>query len=445
MEYNSKYLKQNIPFVLLLILCFYSLMPYALMSITLILFIVSSIVFNFKSFKYKITQQNIKSLIIQSGFYIFMIISVLYSSDKKEGLNELQTGLPLLLLPFCFFFSTKTIEKSKLKTILLTFVTAKVFYIVYLYNYFVYRINLSSQFDISNLSYFKKLMFCINLPFKSVINNAINVATNPPNFFFHKAYLSMSLLFAICIVAYYFILRNKKVNLKLIVGILLILLFSLVLFHWFSVTNIGLYFVIGFIYLISFFKTFKQKILAICFIIILSVIAYNFSPINKAINNNQRITTNLEEVILFVKSPFSKRSINNRKGSRAAVNSCTIDLIQKAILFGHGVGTPKIMLNKCYETKNFELGMRYNLNSHNYYFHIILSIGSIGFILFAYMFYHNFKFTLTSKDLLYFSFLLIIAVNLITENIIFRAHGVLFFALFNALFYKANMDKFNLG
>lgn len=433
----QKNIRQNIPFLFLIILCFYSLMPFAVLSIALILFAFTSIAFHIKDIK----TTGVKPFLIQSGFFIFMILSVIYSPDKSEGLRELQRSLPIIVIPFCFFFFLKKITNKKLQTVLLTFVASKFIFIIYIYNYFVYRISISRHFDVSDMSYLKKLMYTLKLPFRSVMNNAVYVVTNPPKIFFHKAYLSMSLLFAICIVAYYFFLKNKKLNIKTVLGIVLIIFFSLVLFHWFSIPNLALYFLLGFIFLMNFFSTVKHKLLVILLLIISSSIAYNIPTVNQAIKTNKRVNKNLEEVISFIKSPFYKEKKNDRIGSRAAVNECNLELMENALVFGYGIGAPKALLKQCYEEKNFKLGMLYKLNSHNYYFHIVLSSGLIALILFIGMFYNNFKVAFNQSDLLYFSFLCIIAINILTENTLFRAHGIVFFALFNSLLYKYNIDN----
>jgi len=438
---NTNTLKNSIPLIFLLILCFYPLMPFAVLSISIILFAVTSIAFQIKGINFFLNKTKVQLFLIQTGFFVFMLFSILYSSDKTEGLKELQRGLPLVILPLCFLFFTKKVSASKLKIVLLTFVVAKLLYVIYIYNYFIYRIGISKQFDVSDMSYVEKLIFTLKLPFRRVINNSVHVITNPPKIFFHKTYLSMSLLFAICIIAYYFILKNKKLNKKSVLGGLLILLFSLVLFQWFSIINLALYFLLGFIFLISLVGNVKQVLLISFSLIILSFITYNIPVVKQAINTNKRITNNIEETLSFIKSPFSKKDKNNRKGSRAAVNECSIDLMQKALVFGYGIGTPKALLNQCYKDKNFELGMLYKLNSHNYYFHIILSTGLIGLILFVFLLYNNFKIAINQSSLLYISFLLIVIMNLITENIIFRAHGIVFFALFNSLFYKYHIDN----
>ena len=77
-----------------------------------------------------------------------------------------------------------------------------------------------------------------------------------------------------------------------------------------------------------------------------------------------------------------------------------------------------------------------NYNTHSSYFNILLATGIVGLIIFLTALTYQFKLAFNSENKLYLSFLILIAVSMLFENILMRMHGAVFFALFNSIFVK---------
>lgn len=92
------------------------------------------------------------------------------------------------------------------------------------------------------------------------------------------------------------------------------------------------------------------------------------------------------------------------------------------------------LLNKAIERK---------FNSHNYYLYIVLSIGIVGFLAFLIFLTTIFRDAIIQKDHLKIVFCILLALNFLTENILVRQWGLMFFAfMFLILFSENKEEKF---
>ena len=134
---------------------------------------------------------------------------------------------------------------------------------------------------------------------------------------------------------------------------------------------------------------------------------------------------NFIENVLFTNSLKS----NNIIDKRAIIYECARNLIKQKPLLGYGIGAQHIYLSGCYASKkDFDLYNR-NVNSHNYYYYLLLCGGVLALIPFLYMGFYLFKLSYIRRDVLLFIFLIIIFSNLLIENTFSRINGVLFFAV----------------
>lgn len=433
--------KEDVPFFFLCILSFFPLLPQLGISIVLILFCLSSLIFNYSFIKTVNTYNKLKPYLINTSFFILLIITLLYSSDKEEGLREIRRGLGLVTIPFFVFYSKKKINTLKVKFILINFVLASFIYVVYMYNFFVYKLTPFKGFNLRHETYLTKLIRVFNIPFNSILERAINVQYEQPVLFFHKAYSSMFICFSLVIVLFFMIKRRNKNVLYTIIKCILLLLFITVLIHWFSIPNILFLLTLPFIILYNKFRTIKQRLaISVCSLFFLSsmfffVIYSNHSYTNKSISKNVNQLKN------FIRSPF-----HSSLSARATINECSFDLIKKKILFGYGIGSEKQELFNCYKIKGFSEGVAYKLNTHNYFLHIFLSGGVLIFFIFFSQMGLNLWRSI-NENFIYACFLMLLILNMFSENILYRIHGVILFSIFNSILYNtfnSNGKSFNL-
>jgi O-antigen ligase len=112
-----------------------------------------------------------------------------------------------------------------------------------------------------------------------------------------------------------------------------------------------------------------------------------------------------------------------------------VQLISRNPLFGVGTGDIKEELVNIYTENNYAYGIRERISPHNQFLHTGVILGITGMVLLAIYFFYPLCFSFKEKDWLYFFFLTIILLNAMTESILEREAGILFFTAFNTCFY----------
>ncbi len=119
----------------------------------------------------------------------------------------------------------------------------------------------------------------------------------------------------------------------------------------------------------------------------------------------------------------------------------SLELIGRDPFCGVGTGDVKDELIKTYEKNNFKIGVASRYNAHNQFLNTTVAIGLMGLISLLLIFYIGIITSLKHRDWIFFSFLVMIFLNSMTESILETQSGILFFASFNMLFYLRNRTK----
>jgi O-antigen ligase len=108
-------------------------------------------------------------------------------------------------------------------------------------------------------------------------------------------------------------------------------------------------------------------------------------------------------------------------------------LIRENIILGTGTGDVRDELVKTYYANDFEYGYAKKLNAHNQFLQIWATVGIVGIVLFLLaLLLPLFKFN-NYPQLIFPAFLVLIALNAMTESTLEVQRGVLFFAFFYSL------------
>jgi O-antigen ligase len=136
---------------------------------------------------------------------------------------------------------------------------------------------------------------------------------------------------------------------------------------------------------------------------------------------------------------------NSSTAIRLSIYKCSVEQGLKSPIIGYGWGDVKDVLNECYEVENANVLLK-NYNSHNQFLSIFLSTGIIGLIIFLFYFYYIFKFSNKNRDQLLFFLLLYFGLNMLSENILEREDGVIFFSFFvNLLLFNSESSTNQLA
>lgn len=113
-----------------------------------------------------------------------------------------------------------------------------------------------------------------------------------------------------------------------------------------------------------------------------------------------------------------------------------IEVIKENFWLGVGTGDSQAELDKKFLKYNYLEGVRI-FNMHNQYLQTFLSHGVIGFFLLLLCFLVQIKDGYQKGNLLYFSFIFLFMGACLTESMLNRNKGIIFFLIFSFIFFKA--------
>ena len=131
---------------------------------------------------------------------------------------------------------------------------------------------------------------------------------------------------------------------------------------------------------------------------------------------------------------YMKRDFANAMDERAANWEASSLAVSKSFFFGYGIGDHEKIRDEYFFLTGFDIGIDYRYNSHNQILESFL-IGGIFtfaglFLMFAKLFQIYGK---TKKDIILYFMVLVFSV-MMTESILSRQHGIIFFSLFYTMF-----------
>ena len=125
----------------------------------------------------------------------------------------------------------------------------------------------------------------------------------------------------------------------------------------------------------------------------------------------------------------------NSAGAHIHLWQNAIELISENPVFGTGIGDVKDQLMGMYRKNNYINGLENQLNPHNQYLQTGVALGLVGIILLVIIFLNGLVISFKNNDWIAFLFIAIVSLNCLTESMLERRAGILFFALFYSLFF----------
>ena len=335
-------------------------------------------------------------------FFLFLLFLVylsglIYSSNLSFGFKDIDTKLPLLILPF----SLLSINFNFLVKIFKAFISGCLI----------------------------ALFFCLISSTNKYLdtNNYSSFFYDDISIFMHTSYFSMYILTAILFT--YFIFQNALVNrqyYKLVLFSILNLIFILMIFLLSSKAGVLIAGIIFFILIIHDLLIVKKIIFSVNIIIQSLIFILVFPKISGYVFNRFEAVKSSTENI----SEKSEQVKNNSSSSRIVLWKSSLDVFRENALFGVGTGDIKDELFKKYKSNDFQYGIDLNYNSHNQYLQFLATFGIYGvLILFTGLFY-MFKLKYLKFNLLSILFFVIVLLNLLAESMFETRAGVEFFSFF---------------
>ncbi len=335
-------------------------------------------------------------LLLFVGLFAWLSVSLIYSEDLSHATNDFVLKLPLLAFPLILFSSDLKSWTAKHNKLLFNmFILGSLMSIVY--NVYHSYINYLDDPNIANFFY----MYA--------------------SFIHHPSYSSMFYVFGLAIMMY--LLLNRKTNIA-----------EKIVYFLFTPVFIGEIFILSsktaFITLLSlfvvlfFYILFQKQIKKINALYFLMVVLmgwglYTFLPENfNRFSNQLTANQNLSDF---------------KKDTRYIIWGNAWEVAKENLPWGTGTGDVKAAL-KLNHAKNlrFDYYLR-AYNCHNQYLQFLVALGIVGFLLFVGGQIYSIFIAYKKRFFLLAVFTFIISINFLTESMLERQAGVVFFALFNTL------------
>ena len=176
----------------------------------------------------------------------------------------------------------------------------------------------------------------------------------------------------------------------------------------------------------GFLKT--SLLITSAFLILVSFLIYKTPQLYLRIADSKRI----------IKNYINNENLKDYEGTsqRILIWQSSITIIKKHFLIGVGAGDVKDSLMEEYSKKGYKDIIAKNLNAHNQFLQTFIATGVVGFIILFSLFIFPLINSFKRKNFMFFSFLIIVMLNLLTESMLETQAGVIFFAFFNTYLFK---------
>jgi O-antigen ligase len=342
---------------------------------------------------------NIKTLILQATFFV-SVIATLYTSYRSEAFGELGLRVPILLFPFVFLINDLDIKKYR-SNLLLAFSLVCTATIIYLY-----------ADALIVIRYY-------HLSPKALFSHAFTNHNFSTPIDMHATFFSLQLVIALSyLVTLLFKPLTSKTK-KFYVACIGVLLCGLIQLSSKSILVV-LLLLANFVLPYYLLKG-KNKVRFMLTGLLLSVIA--FTVVLNIPSFKERYLTSLEDDLSVAKPGEST-------DPRLARWHIVANLMKQAPLVGHGSGSEIPLLHdKFYDAKMYSSFLA-GLNSHNQYFSFVVKSGIWGLLIYLLTIGYGIKVALKRKDLIFISFMMLIVIVSLSENVLDADKGVMFYSMF---------------
>lgn len=358
--------------------------------------------------KVKATFTN-KLVLFFCSVFLIQVVGLLYTSNLEDGLGKLERKAALFVFPFLLAGSER-LEQRHVQAVVAAFIFSCVGMAAYasyelLFTHGVY----GSQPGLTEL-----------------IDEILDM---------HHAYSGLYLVFAVAASCFLVLSRESCLGRKgkVLFAVLAVFLYAflIVLAARTAVLTSFLLFVGAVVYYLLHRRKKSFVMGAMLASIALAFLVLSLPNTRSKIADFQRLQG--------VHSPLTPRLIKW---------GCCFTVLEEQAAWVLGVGTGDVQdhLQQCYSEEKF-WGERYDLNAHNEYLEEFVRHGVVGLLLFLASLLVPFAMSLRRGKMLYLIFLTVFMVGIVTESMLSRQKGVVFYALFNSVlafnFFKSKQPVRN--
>ncbi len=362
---------------------------------------------DFKAKAQRISSNTLASLSFLT--YLFVVIGAIYSPESNQAGKEVFSKLPLLAWPLTLG-AIPSLKRPRFELILKAFVLSTALALLLSFGYALYRYTQTSN---TALFYFNELLALLRVP---------------------AHYMGMYITFAYALVLQRWAIGRPLFKAPMVNGAILLLFAFSLIFIWVRMQYL-LFFFVNAIIALSYLKArFGLKKASLYF----SLYSIAFALLLILI---PRSRSRLVDTYYELRS-FDRMIDNKQTNPRKFLWTEGSDLIAENFWWGLGTGAENTALNERLEKVDalfwdgkttyqlYEMGFNY----HNSYLQVFAANGFFAFLTFlALLFFPFFKLKRHPYRHEARLFLLICIVSFLTESMLERQAGVLFFSFFYAL------------
>lgn len=354
--------------------------------------------------------------ILQSVFWL-TVIGTIYTINFRQSLLEWELDLPILLFPLIFCVNPLDLKKYR-PQLLMAFALACTATVLYLY------------FDaLKTISYY-------HLPLSAILTHAFTNHNFSLPIDMHATFLSLQIAVALIYLLSRLIgERMGTLNaLFHLIGCIILtagiiqLSSKSVFAALFLVVNLAIpYFLLG-------GKKRKWYLLISWALSCLMIIGI----FNSATLRDRYFAELKEDLSPSVKGQNLEPRLERWK--------IAAELVSKSPVIGYGSGSEMQLLQQEYFARKFYSSYLHRLNAHNEYLSFLIKTGLLGLAVYITTLVYGFKRAIRRRDVLFFSFMMLISIVSLSENILDADKGVLFYSFFLSffIFISQQSEKINL-
>jgi O-antigen ligase len=349
----------------------------------------------------------LRNMLLQSVF-IVTVVSTIYTINPAHAFVEWELDLPILLFPLLFCFNTLNLKKYR-PQLLLAFALGCTATILYLY--------VDAFFTIRHYQ----------LPLSSILSPAFTNHNFSEPINMHATFFSLQIAVSLIYMLSRLLTERLTQTNKILYGACSLVLSAGILQLSSKSVFVALFLIINIAipYFLLRGSARKQFIMLSVFVSCLAFIG---------IFNSQVLR---DRYVVELKQDFSPSVVGQAVEPRLERWKVAGTLIVNSPLMGHGAGTEIELLQQKYFEKKFYSSFLHHLNAHNQYMSFLIKSGIWGLAVYLATLTYGFKKSVGKNDLLFFSFIILIALVSLSENVLDADKGVLFYSFFFSFFVFA--------
>jgi O-antigen ligase len=360
--------------------------------------------------------------IVFISFFLVNLIGFAYTSNIAEGLSILRRLLPLLAFPL-ILSTIPVLDSTRVERI---------------FGWFILSCALATTISIARaLQHYGKTGETEQFYYQQIAGLGGLEAI----------YFSIYTGFCVMLLVWLLLMRGRRMNHVLLATVVLLTMEFMVVLLLLSIrTAIGSLVLLGLFGFTTYYirkgNVLKGVLLSVLLVVV-TVIVILATPMIR-----QKFTEAFSFKDSIPLNQNTDQSLGRNWGGRAlrvAIWQCAWDVVREHPLVGVGLGDVQDALQDSYRKNNFLFAADYNrYNAHNQFIETQLGTGLFGLLTLIAVFFLPAAYAFKQNKYLYVFFIFFILMNCLTESVFLRQKGVIFYAMFNALFAFHYLSKKNI-